>query len=336
MMGIDHLPFQTIRSTALGRDASIPRALAVAVLAASAYPNRRRDLESLIASADESPELRALAADRLGCIEHASTPAALLRHLDSPVPLVRRQIVRRLGFLGDERAVEPLIALSKRETGPARNRARFAAALIAHRTQQESPLIDLPPTSSRTRISQDDAASAVAIRPPRTDVEACVAHLATEPSGIDYGEGSALELNLDGDKWMVLLNAEFEDPDAAPRLAHRCAMLGVVAEWHDTRERYFLTGLVLSSPSPSSEGPRLHLRDVDGVLLAVGQAPCAQNAYTFTLGTVTDDIGLAIELEGALRDGRLGIDTLRAAAISTRKRVATTLAVRAGADPKQG
>lgn len=325
-----HQPFWRIRAAALGEDASVPRARAVAALATSGYPNRQRDLESIVVNADESSELRALAADWLGRIDQPSTAAMLLRHLDTPDALVRQRIVHRLGFVGDEQAIEPLLALSARERGPARNRARFAAGLIAHRYRHESSAIELPLSPPYDAFSSDQVTPIAVIPSPRQDVEACLSDLADSPSGISFGEASAFQVRIEAHRWMVLLDAAFEDTGELACLEHQCAVLGGVAEWHGLSQQHFLAGLILSSPERSS-APRLHLHDLDGVLLGLGDAPAPRNSYSFTLHTVTDVIGIALELKGTLRDGQVSLSSSRAAEVSTRKRFPVTLPSRAEA-----
>ena len=317
-------PFSRIRAAALGEDASVPRARAIADLAASGYPNRQRDLESIVLNADEPSELRALAADWLGRIDHPSTATRVLRHLDTPDALVRQRIVHRLGLVGDERAIEPLLALSARERGPARNRARFAAALIAHRYRHESSPIELPPSPASGEFPPGQLMPIVAIPPPRQDVEACLLDVADSSIGISFGEASALQVRIDANRWMVLLDAAFEDTGELACLEQQCAVLGGVAEWHAQSRQHFLTGLILSSPDRSSV-PRLHLHDLDGVLLGLGDSPAPRNWYSFTLRTVADAIGIAFELKGTLRDGRLSLSSSRGAEVFTRRRIPAPL-----------
>ena len=290
---------------------------AVVVLATSGYPNRLRDLDAFLAEADRPSELRALAAEWLGRIEHPDAAAALLRRLDTSDARVRRHVVRRRPPCPGADAVDPLLSLAERESGAARDRARFAAGLIAHRLERPSSPIYLPEDIPAVDIG--DAAAVRVVRPMRRDVEACVMDLAAESCGVAFDESSALEVRIDAERWTVL-----PDVRAARPRGDRAILWGALAEWDAVRGDHGLAGVILSSPATAGS-PRLHLHDLDGDLLAVVDAPCADNRGALSLRTVTDAVGLAFAFEGGIRQGRLEIDAARAALIESRKHVAAEL-----------
>lgn len=292
----------------------------VVVIAASAHPNRVRDLEAIAEDVDRPSELRALAAEWLGRIEHPAAPAALLRQLASREPLVRRHAVRRLGMVGDATAIEPLRSLAQRDSGANRDRAHFAAGLVEHRLGRSSSSIRLPDAPPGVGVGDLATASVAVTQPAPRAVETCIMNLASEPCGLVYDEASAVEVRIDAERWIVLPGVR-----GIHGVDDRAALWGALAEWDAVPAAHFLAGLILSSPATAASPPRLHLHDLDGVLLALGEAPCAANGYAASLRTVTDAVGLAFAFEGRIRDRRLAVDTARAALVETRKRVAVEL-----------
>lgn len=314
-----------IRAAVFGRADHLGREEALILLASSNYPNRIRDIESIIVDADQPSDLRALAAIWLGRIVHPSTACALLRQLSIDEPQVQHHIVRQLGMVGDAAAIEPLLASSQSKSGAARSRTRFAAGLIQHRFQHEASAITL---HKRVKALQPDdcATASVAInRLTRGHVEKCLMDIAIDPLGVVLNEDSALEICIDLDKWMLLLNAALVDESMVLKIESHTSVFGILAEWDQLGKSYFLSGIILSSPDSSTGVPRLHLHDMDGALLALGQAPCTIRSNRFNLKTVTDYAGIAFNFEAALNKGcPFGLQG-QAALIDTRKQVAATL-----------
>jgi hypothetical protein len=300
---------------------------ALVMLAKSDYPNRVRDIDAIVADARQPLDLRALAVERLGRIQHPAVPDALLRRLDTPEPQLRRRIVRRLSVSGDERALEPLLALAGREKGKARQRTLFAAGLIEHRLGRETSHLRLPEDIGGVACELRDNVFAAALRPPIREVEACVLDLADEPNGLQYDEESAIEIRIDAERWMLLLDSRLRDAAETARLECRCALWGVLAEWDRVSGTYALSSLILSSPGEASTRPRLHMYDPDGDLLAAGDAPCAANGGVVSLRTVAKRLGLAFEFGGVLIAGRLEVGRSRAMLTESRKRTATALSM---------
>jgi hypothetical protein len=295
------------------------------MLARSEYPNRVRDVEAVVANARQPLDLRALAVERLGRIQHPAVPDALLRRLDTHEPQLRRRIVRRLSVSGDERALEPLLALAGQEKGNCRQRTLFAAGLIEHRLRRETSHLRRPEGIGVVACEPCGNLFAATFRPSRSDVEACILDLADEPSGLQYDEESAVEIRIDAERWMLLLDSRLRDAAETAELECRCALWGVLAEWDRVSNTYALTSLILSSPAEQSAQPRLHMYDPDGVLLAVGDAPCAANAGAISLRTVAKHLGFAFEFEGVLDAGRVEFQRTKAMLTESRKRTAGAL-----------
>lgn len=314
-----------IRAAMYGENSLTSREQAVISLAKSAYPNSVREIESFIADTRQPPDSRALAASWLGRIVHPLTAPALLRQLAVPESNVRRHIIRSLGMVGEAAAVDPLLALSECQSGNERNRTLFAAGLIQHRLRQTSSAIPLPKQTKFIPVPEATVTDIVFNYLSRRDVEACLMDIAVDPCGMVLNEDSALDIRIGADRWMLLLNAILADTDAAVDLQYHTSVFGILAEWDQVGETYYLAGLILSSPAGTAGPPRLHLHDLDGALLALGKAPSTTTANKFNLKAVSDYAGIAFDFEGELQQGRPVSTKGQAALITTRKRLATSL-----------
>ena len=122
-----------IRNVAAGRDTSFSRIQALELLEAANFPNKIRDLQVLLESGQESSEIRHFAARGL---YKANTPEAvniLIRNSQVRDERVLTSVMKGLGRIGSENALETIAGVRARATGTAAFQAEFAAALISFR-----------------------------------------------------------------------------------------------------------------------------------------------------------------------------------------------------------
>lgn len=309
-----------IRRAAAGHSSRLRRSDALRRLAASDFPGRHRDLDEILGNEENAEGLRSLAAVLLARQTDGHALPILARHADHAAPDVLDHIVRAIGQIGDQ----PMLTLLDRiqTTAPAwiGSHASFAAALIAYRHRLDGRAIELPP-DLRIQALPGESRMPVAIdAPDEGNLAASLAAAEDEPYGISYDARHAIHLTFERDRWTILLSRECFVRDGLEQLSTRKALLGTVMERVTTDPEYAVALLVLSTPMGDGRSSRLHLHDVDGVLLYTGTAIAEPPQLRFSLNSIPRPLAIPLDIEGRLGEDGLHLDRIHTASIAGRKR----------------
>jgi hypothetical protein len=150
------LDWQRLQRALQGRDVTIPRAQAVALIVASGRPDAPRTLARVLQDPAEPPRLRALTALSLPRLSSPTAEEVLIEATRVEDDTVLAAVMRALGRVGGERALRAIEAAKPTST-VAVQQAAFAAALISHRLGL--PGHDLREPPSRELLTLPDAAA---------------------------------------------------------------------------------------------------------------------------------------------------------------------------------
>jgi hypothetical protein len=286
--------------TALGE-----RRRAVAALPFVAAPETAiRTLGDVAGDSDLDVDLRRLATDAISRVDTPNTSTLLVGLLRDDVPAVAAAAATALGRgAGGPGELEPLAAVAKGRRGPVADRARFAAAMIAHRAdlsgydpRRPAGLAELQPTGRALRATVERARA--------TDARVARATIAEAMPLIDFA-GPALDIRCAGRRHMLLAATEaagvFDDP---ARFAERRWYVGQLAFRNPTNGRYSPGLSVLTTPTRG--GVRIGLHRGDGTLIYTGTGTVEDGTFVATLNATARPGAVAVSV--AARVTASGID----------------------------
>jgi hypothetical protein len=207
-------------------------------------------------------------------------------------------------------------------------RARFAEALVGHRTGadygDDLPDVARDPVPDRFRIPLEISTAGIEDR----------RQFWTALAGGSYGVAPALHyavrLDFDEESWLIVPDCRFCYRERLERLHTTRSLLGLVAE-NAPPAGFSPAFLILTTPARDGEGALVHVHDPDGVLMYGGRLRVEDGVAHFSfgvLGSRTETEGATpLEIEGRLSERGLHISGAWSAAVATHvdtKRVVKT------------
>jgi hypothetical protein len=303
----DELNLRRLREVVAGRDASIPRRAAMALLLSSGAPDADQDLAAVLENDREPGRIRYLAALALAEIDTPAARDTLVRNLSVSNARARAGVLVGLGRVGGAAELEAVSRLS--DDSP---EGRFAAALIAHRLGAGGHDLPVPDESDLATLG-DDARPMEWQQPAPAEVELCLRDLAGVRFGVELAREPASEIRCGRRMLLALVNRDFAGPDSVARMRERKALAGVVAMKNETDGRYSISLLILTAPDGKEDGFRLLLYRTSGDLVYAGSVRASASPAEFSLRAVARPGVCPIRLDGLIRDGRVEIRTALAA-----------------------
>lgn len=238
-------------------------------------------LSDVVRDKDRDTALRRLATDALARVDSADTTKLLAQLVRDDVPAVQAAAATALGRgAGGPAELDLLAGVAKGKRGPVADRARFAAAIIAHRAdvagydpRRPAGLAELPSSGRaiRAKVSRARAAEA------RT----AAADVAEAMPLIDLG-GPAQAIQCAGRRHMLLVASEaaglFDEP---ARFAERRWYVGQLAFRNPTNGRHSPGLTILATPGRGQV--KLGLHRSDGTLVYAGTGTVEDGAFVASL-----------------------------------------------------
>ena len=293
-----------LRRVVLGQDDGFPRDEAMAMLAATDYPNVHRDLATVLLNEAEASETRVPAAMTLWRLGSVQAAEVLERALAVEDQSTLAAVFTALGRIGPQTALAAIVQARRRARGLARARADFAATLIAHRyglpghvvtPPSSKEFLPVPSGAGRTfRVTRADAAEA----------ELGLRSLGLEPVGVDLSGRDVYRLRCDGNAWLLLLSADLSEEGAA-WLMGRKAVAAVVASRQEATGTYSTRYLVLTSPVRGSRWAAVTVHRGTGELAFAGEATVEGDEVEFSVRAVKVQGAFPLRFSGVWTPGRL-------------------------------
>jgi hypothetical protein len=306
------LDWQRLQRALQGRDVTIPRAQAVALIVASGRPDAPRTLARVLQDPAEPPRLRALTALSLPRLSSPTAEEVLIEATRVEDDTVLAAVMRALGRVGGERALRAIEAAKPTST-VAVQQAAFAAAFISHRLGL--PGHDLREPPSRELLTLPDAAARPFRIQPVDAVETSrvVFDLAREGFRFDYDDRAVYEIRCANNRWQMVFTRDATGPDGSARLRERKALAAVWASYQNENKTFAARFLVLTAPGGKA-GVRIHIHRLTGEPAFFGRARAEGEGLTFSLRAVDLPGAFPIAVEGDLTaSGRLKLTRAEAA-----------------------
>jgi hypothetical protein len=298
-----------IRNVAAGRDTSFSRIQALELLQGSNFSDKVRDFQLLLENGQESSEIRHLAARGL---YKANTPEAvniLIRSSQVEDERVLTSVMKGLGRIGSENALEAIARVRDRATGVAAFQAEFAAALISHRFGLSGNDLRVPSNSEYLQPTNDTSRSFQVARPSEDEARVCLQSLADQPFGIQYSGNNLYNIQCGQNNWMLVLNQEFANQDAVQILQSRKAFPGVIAANYEETGLYSTVFLLFTSPTEQPNILNLLVHRSTGEQIFGGTAQVEGRKANFSIHSISRPGGFPVNVEGTFEGGNLNFET---------------------------
>jgi hypothetical protein len=298
-----------IRNVAAGRDTSFSRTQALELLQSSSFSDKVRDFQLLLENGQESSEIRHLAARGL---YKANTPEAvniLIENSQVQNERVLATVMKGLGRIGSENALEAIASLRERTTGVAVFQAEFAAALISHRLGLSGNDLRVPGNSEYLQPTSDTNRSFQVTRPSEDEAQVCLRSLADQPFGIEYSGNNLYSIKCGRNNWMLVLNQEFSNQDTVQILQSRKAFPGVIAAKYEETGLYSTAFLLFTSPTDQPNILNLLVHRATGEQVFGGTAQVEGSKANFSIRSISRPGGFPVNVEGSFEGGSLNFET---------------------------
>jgi hypothetical protein len=314
----DGLALGRVRAVVAGREADIPRGMAMALLLASDFPNKHRDFQEVLENDNERPEVRYLAAIYLGRINTPAARGILLESARIRDPQVLAGVAKALGRIGDQSALPILSRVAEQTTGFPASAARFAAGLIVHRLGLAGYDLLLPAEAEYLNLPEGVGRTLKVDRAHEGDVQFCLRSLASQPLGVEFAERPAYQVRCGSRMWLILLNRDLAGPGAVSRLMARKTLLMSVAARNQETGFYSVRLLVLTRPGEEPGRIDVLIYRPTGDVILGGQARVEADQALFMIRAVSRPGAAAVLIRGTFRDGELAIETALSSAVVVR------------------
>lgn len=316
----DEVSLKRLRDVVAGRDSSMPRVQAIALLLASDFPNKHRDLEAVLENEKEAPEIRYVAATSLGKVNTPKAAEILISNSHIRDEGVLAGVMMALGRIGDKTALDAVVGALEHAKGVAALQARFAATLIAHRSGLKG---DLPTLGTDDYLAVDPSVARPfqIVRADDTDAELCLRSLADQPFGIEFAEHPMYQARCGRNTWMILFNCACVDNSGVKALWSQKSFLGAVAIRSEETRLYSVALLMLTAPTMDKDAVNIRIYRTNGDVVFGGIASAEGDCTAFSILALPRPGAFGVKLKGTFECGRLVIETaLSTAFVQIQKR----------------
>lgn len=295
-----------IRDAVRGKLEGASRADALEQLAASDFPNKHRDLEAVLEDESAPSRLRYLAALGLTRADPRAAHHILVRATRFQDQRVLAGVLRALGQIGGQEALDAINRVGPNVNGPARTQAEFAAILIAHRLGLEGYAPRPTPPADVLELAPE-AGSRLRIRRALSgEAERSLMSLGSRPYGLELAEHPMYEFRCDRCCGMVLLNRDYASGDALSVLRRRSAIFAIGALRNDVLGTYSAAAIFLTAPIGGERvSISVHLTNGDRVF--GGEATVRDGVASWRLHAVRRLGAFPIRAEGEFKESALTI-----------------------------
>jgi len=299
----DRYQLDELRAAAFGESAVLSRQLALALLGRKRYPKKADDFGRLLASENEEPRLRIMAATELGRMGTQPAIEQLAAALNTKEQRVLQSVVEATAAAGGAESLSRVRVLRRRKLKSLAEAAEWGSELLALRSGERTR--PLTPPAERSMMSIDEKrADPVKPRKLADDAaETIVSEVAAGSLKLDLSSQSAVRARCGTRDFALLFTRSFlEDMPAA--LGRRTIALAV-AELHQTEHRSWdVRYLVVAQPSRG--GIELHALTRSGQLAFFGHATIDDDGLVeFSLRTVDKPGAAPVVISGTFAGDRL-------------------------------
>ncbi len=259
-------------------------------------PQRLQVYSEVLADPGQSRRAKRNAITELGVERLPEAQEMLLEQLDRGESELIPSIVRSLGKIGDETALEKLESVKTPSEATAGNAVRFARALIAYRLRLDRELIT--PPSARSYVEVGEGISFEISKATASVVRRAGEHVERDLPGISLAQSGAARLQCRGTELLLAFSEEFRLVRSLRTLGARSALPLVLLKSGLSLDRYVLDAYFFTQPAGDKGGIDLLGTRPGGALVYAGKVQVADGGFAFSVHALDTRYAPAIEVQG--------------------------------------
>lgn len=299
------IDIETLRMAVTGKSKDLSRTLALTLLQSHDYPNKSKDLQTVLENNNEPTTLRYLAAVYLGRTNIPDVQDILIKNVRIDDERVLAGVVEALGRVGDSRAIPALLDTKNSKKGSVSSKANFAVALISHRFGLQGNELPIPTEQEYLKMSKDTKPVKIS-HASREEINKCINCISDRQFGIQLSQEQAHQVIIGKDIHLVFLNKQYADIENVKQLLQRKSILGIIVYKSEEHESYSVEYLILSSPTTQSGGNiDVIIASPNGDIMFGGMLNIRDDNIKFSLRSTSQPGGFPLIIEGNLINKKL-------------------------------
>lgn len=264
-------------------------------------------LSGVLADENESANTRAVAAIELRHLPAAEAQKGLIPQLGLANLQIRHQVIKTLGIIGDERALESLDAIPEPRLATLRRQLVFSRALIAHRLGL--PRNDLPFHPGEKRVAPPGARLIpLTLRPvPSGELARERSLLLGTTYSIDVGQ-RAFALRAGAAEWTVFVNNQLAGTAVLSGIIQRKWITALLARREPLTGDSMVQYVVLTNPRDGDV--EIQVLRSDGEVFYSGRASSGRDLLQFDVQDIDRKGTAPTNVRGRLTPDGIEIDAL--------------------------
>jgi hypothetical protein len=245
------------------------------------------------------PSVRSVAAIELGKVAGFENESALIKAMRSSEPQVLRHILKSIGRIGGEKALDRLAKLETPVANPVAEALSFARVLLSYRLGSARFLVR-PPVISELRPPAQESATSLSVRKLNAkQIEPILASVRRQLPATDLSLRSGLAVTC-ASEYRVLLSDKADEGIAAS--LGRPFIAGAIFKYRPCPEHFSLDAYLLSSPEEAGSSHIFAMRP-SGLMVIAGTARVIEGNVVFAAATTRTTHFRRLRVTGELTDG---------------------------------
>jgi hypothetical protein len=210
-------------------------------------PRKETRIGSFLLNSKESDTIRKIAAINLGKIDSPKAKEILIKSTKTVKGDILATIVIAMSKYGDNKSLNAISLVKKKNKGFVRSQAAFALAIISHRLGLKGN--ELPPPNNKGYLKLFRESRPVMIKKAiKEELDICLKTIDKKPYGIELSQRFVYYINH-GEYSIILLNRDLDSFESVKRLLKQKAIVGIIAQKSVELGSYFVSYLILTSPT---------------------------------------------------------------------------------------
>lgn len=264
---------------------------------------RPRDAAELaaevLANGRFGPTVRSVAAIELGKSAQPENESVLIKAIGSSEPQVLRHVLKSIGRIGGDKALERLAKFEPPASDPVVEALNFARILLAYRAGSTRFLVR-PPSGSELRPPAVETAFPLEVKACNSKrLEPMLDALSRQLPATELSLRSGLAVTC-GSEYLVLLSNKAEE--SIFRRLERSFIAGAIFKYRPCPEHHSLDAYLLSSPREDGSSHIFGMRP-SGTMVLAGKASAMDRRAVFEVTTTRSPHFRRVRLTGELAEG---------------------------------
>lgn len=280
-------------------------------------------LGNIIANETEDTDIRAIAALNLSYLPNKNSEIELIKNLGVKDNLIKTKIIKSLGCIGTQEALNALDKLPESNVDYVRKQLNFSKALIAFRLglkRDDLPFIE----GTKRKPSKDETQIKLTLEPILQDELKKHLDLFDDSNyGINFSNDFGYQLIAGKAKWFFTINKEFISKDANLAIIKQKMIVGLLNRWLKEAKKYEVQYIVLANPKKDSI--EIMVVQSNGEIVYSGYGNIRDSTMTFTISDISRAGTAPTYVSGKLVNRKIQLDIMIASPKRIEKKSPVTI-----------